>query len=539
MLVLIANSNRYKGGFSLDTARVCLVTTKLSENGTTTQVEETSLSEGNVSKNSFGSLFVPTHNLTFNHVDSVQSEPKRFSRIPKLPTKLNDYVVDSKVKYGLEKHVSYTKLNSVNFCFTTTLDKSVEPSNYYEAASDPKWIEAMNEEIDALYRNFTWAIIDLPKGRKAIGCKWLYKIKYKASREIERYKARLVAKGFSQKEDVYITLPLSFGDDNDNKHGFVQNDIDITRNCKESIDSFKLFLKNKFMIKDLGTLKYFLGIKVLENKSGVCLTQRKYYLELLHEYGLLAAKPAATPLPENVVLNSKENDHDKFLKNITEYQKLVGKLIYLTHTRPGISYSVQCLSQYMHSSLQCHFKVALRVLRYLKGAPGIGLQFYKSNDLVLKDFFDVDWAKCLVTKKSVLGFVVMTGDCLISWKSKKQPTISRSSVEAEYRCLATSTCEIIWICNVLGDMKIIGLFLVKIFCDSSYAFQIESNQVFHEKIKHFEIDVHIVREKVSAGVIKTEKIHTSHQVAGIFIKGLGISQHHNFVGSWVLWICLE
>ncbi|GJT23002.1 VIER F-box protein 2 [Tanacetum coccineum] len=194
-----------------------------------------------------------------------------------------------KVKYGLEKHVSYAKLNSVNFCFATTLNKSVEPSNYYDAASDPKWIEAMNKEIDALYRNFTWSIVDLPKGRKAIGCKWIYKIKYKASGEIERYKARLVAKGFSQKEgfdydetfspvvkmvtvrcvitivvlnswplyrldvnndflygdlveDVYMTFPLGFGDNNDNKHGFVQT------------------------------------------------------------------KPAATPLPENAVLNSKEND---------------------------------------------------------------------------------------------------------------------------------------------------------------------------------------------------------------------------------------
>ncbi|GKB62144.1 ribonuclease H-like domain-containing protein [Tanacetum coccineum] len=108
---------------------------------------------------------------SYLRIDKVQSEPRRSSRIPKLPAKLNDYVVDSKVKYGLEKHVSYTKLNSVNFCFDTTLNKSVEPSNYYEVASDPKWIEAMNEEIDALYRNFTWTIVDLPKERKAIGCK--------------------------------------------------------------------------------------------------------------------------------------------------------------------------------------------------------------------------------------------------------------------------------------------------------------------------------------------------------------------------------
>ncbi|GKC56890.1 ribonuclease H-like domain-containing protein [Tanacetum coccineum] len=237
---------------------------QLSENGTATQVEDTSLSEGNLSETKTGSSSVPTHNLTFESIDRVQSEPRRSGRVSKLPAKLNDYVIDSKLKYGLEKHVSYAKLNFVNYCFATTLNKSVDPTNYYEAATDPRWVEAMNDEIDALYRNHTWTIVDLPKGRKAIGNKWIYKIKCKASWEIERYKARVVAKGFNQKEgfdydetfrlvvkmvtvrclivvavsnswplyqldvnnaflygdiikDVYMTLPLGFGDNSDNK----------------------------------------------------------------------------------------------------------------------------------------------------------------------------------------------------------------------------------------------------------------------------------------------------------------------------------
>lgn len=94
----------------------------------------------------------------------------------------------------------------------------------------------------------------------------------------------------------------------------------------------------------MGKLKYFLGIEVLENDKGVCLSQRKYCLELLHEYGLLAAKPVDTPLPENTTLNHTESNDDKALKNIGNYQKLVGKLIYLTNIRPDISYYVHCLS---------------------------------------------------------------------------------------------------------------------------------------------------------------------------------------------------
>ncbi|GJY38142.1 ribonuclease H-like domain-containing protein [Tanacetum coccineum] len=148
------------------------------------------------------------------------------------------------------------------------------------------------------------------------------------------------------------------------------DDFIITGNNLEEIKKFKLFLKSKFMIKDLGVMKYFLGIEVLDNSNAICMTQRKYCLELIHEFGLLVAKPITIPLPENFVLAVDENESDKLLKNIFEYQKLLGKLIYLTHTRPDISYDVHCLSQHMHAPLQSHLKIALRVIRYLKNSPG-------------------------------------------------------------------------------------------------------------------------------------------------------------------------
>ncbi|GJY34620.1 ribonuclease H-like domain-containing protein [Tanacetum coccineum] len=130
------------------------------------------------------------------------------------------------------------------------------------------------------------------------------------------------------------------------------DDIVLTGNNINEINNVKKFLSSKFKIKDLGELINFLGIEVLKtDKGGLCLSQRKYYLELLHDYGLLACKPVSTPLPINIILAHKEKEGDKFLKNITNYQRLVGKLIYLTLTRPDFSYSMHFLSQHMHAPL--------------------------------------------------------------------------------------------------------------------------------------------------------------------------------------------
>nr|GEV70188.1 ribonuclease H-like domain-containing protein [Tanacetum cinerariifolium] len=135
-----------------------------------------------------------------HNISQGQPDLRRSSGVPKVPAKFNDYVVNSSKKYGLEKYVTYSNLNTLNYCFSINLNKSSEPTSYFEAVKNPNWIEAMNNEIKALNRNNTWTVCDLPEGRKAVGSKWLWKIKYKSTGEIEMYKARVVAKGFSQRE---------------------------------------------------------------------------------------------------------------------------------------------------------------------------------------------------------------------------------------------------------------------------------------------------------------------------------------------------
>nr|GEW61084.1 ribonuclease H-like domain-containing protein [Tanacetum cinerariifolium] len=270
---------------------------------------------------------------------------------------------------------------------------------------------------------------------------------------------------------------------------------------KVEIAKFKQFLINRFKIEDLGELKYFLGIEVLKVSGGLCFSQRKYCLELLPDFGLLACRHVLTPLPENIILAHKETENDKFLVKITSYQRLVSKLIYLTLTMPDISYVVHCLNQHMHAPLKSHFDIALRLLKYLKLAPGF------------------------VVQRSVSGYCVFVNGCLVSWKSKKQVTLSKSSAEAEYRSMAAATCEIMWIVKIMSDLNIRNLLPDGLYCDNKAAMQIAANPVMHEKTKHFDLGVHFIREKICFGLIKTVKVESKDNVADILTKALGSFQH--------------
>lgn len=166
-------------------------------------------------------------------------------------------------------------------------------------------------------------------------------------------------------------------------------------------------MKSLFIIKDFGKLKYFLGIEVINTNSGVCLTQRKYCLELLYEFGLLGCKPVKVPLDSYSKIDKNGIDSsDSLLTNIIGFQKLIGKLIYLTVTRLDISYTVQTLSQFMHSPRKSHLEIAIRLLRYLKMNPRKGVSIVKSNSYSITGFVDADWAKCLSSIKYVTEYCI-------------------------------------------------------------------------------------------------------------------------------------
>lgn len=171
-----------------------------------------------------------------------------------------------------------------------------------------------------------------------------------------------------------------------------------------------------FSIKDLGTLHYFLGIEVSYIAEGIVLTQQKFTKELLIDSGLTNCKAVVTPLPATLKLR---DDEGNLIPDPTLYRSLVGKLNFLTHTRPDLSYSVKTLSQFMHSPRDSHVQALYHTLRYVYHTIGQGIILKGAPKLVLQAFSDSDWAACLDSRRSVTGYVLLLGQSPISWKSKK------------------------------------------------------------------------------------------------------------------------
>ncbi|XP_057780133.1 uncharacterized mitochondrial protein AtMg00810-like [Salvia miltiorrhiza] len=295
------------------------------------------------------------------------------------------------------------------------------------------------------------------------------------------------------------------------------DDILLASNDDNLVDSFKAFLSNNFKFKDLGRPSYFLGLEIARNTKGIYLCQRKYVLDLLKDAGLLNCRPASTPMESGKHLDLEEGPS---LTDFTPYRRLVGRLLYLCLTRPDITFAVHNLSQFLSKPCEGHMAAAERILRYLKGTIGHGLFFDKNSTMDLSSFSDADWASCPATRRSVTGFAIFLGSSLISWKSKKQSTISRSSAEAEYRAMAQTSCEVTWVRNLLLEFGIRQSRATPLYCDNKAAVYICNNPVFHERTKHIEIDCHTVRNKYLAGELKPLHIKNDLQLADVLTKAL-------------------
>lgn len=304
------------------------------------------------------------------------------------------------------------------------------------------------------------------------------------------------------------------------------DDLVLTWNSHEVVQEFKDYLSSCFHMKYLGKLKYFLGIEVARSQEGMLLSQRKYALDILADVGFLGGRPVDFPIEQNHHLAKSKAP---VMVNPQKYRRLVGRLIYLSATRPDLAYAVHTLSQFMQRPTQDHWDATLRVVRYLKGSPGQGILLKSDCQFQLTAWCDSDWGGCPITRRSLTGWLVQLGDSLISWKSKKQDVVSRSSAEAEYWAMVEALCEPKWIKNVLCTMGVQHMGPMNLFCDSISALHIAANQVFHERTKHVELDCHFIRDDILQGVVQTMHVSTLNQLADIFTKALGGKMFQSFL----------
>nr|XP_020170280.1 uncharacterized mitochondrial protein AtMg00810-like [Aegilops tauschii subsp. strangulata] len=274
------------------------------------------------------------------------------------------------------------------------------------------------------------------------------------------------------------------------------DDIILKASVLELLQRLTARLRDEFALKDLGPMHYFLGFEVVRRADGFFPQQRKYAHELLECAGMLNCKPVATPVDTKAKVSALERSP---MSDATFYRSIVGALQYLTPTRPDLQYVVQQVCVHMHSPRDSHWALMKRILRYIRGTMSLGLSLTASTSTNLVAYSDADWAGCPDTRHTS-GYFVYLGPSLISWSSKRQPTVSRSSAEAEYRAVANVVAECSWLCQLLQELLCDVHKATLVYCDNVSAVYLSANPVHHPK--HIELDIHFVRDQVTLGRVR-------------------------------------
>uniref|UniRef100_A0AAV1V4J6 Integrase catalytic domain-containing protein n=1 Tax=Peronospora matthiolae TaxID=2874970 RepID=A0AAV1V4J6_9STRA len=496
-----------------------------------------------------------------------------------------------------------------------------EPSTFEEAVSGPDqvhWRKAIDAELDSMKLRGVFRAAKLPNGQRAIGTKWVFKIKRKADGSIEKYKARLVAKGFRQKYGIdytetfspvvkYVTLRMviaitkHFGwpldqldvvtafllgvmkekvfcavpegvkmegdfdclemikaiyglkqasrvwnetfDEFIRSIGFQASGFDpclyimtseghcvfvlvyvddvlVTGSSLEMIARTKNDLKTRFEMTDSGKCAFVLGIELLDGEDGsVTMCQRRYVDDVLKRFGMDECKAVASP----VDVSSRLVPSNSASKVDVPFREAVGALMHLTTaTRPDIAYA--------------------RIFRYLQGTKMHGICYKPSAKIDFRGYSDADWAGDLADRKSTSGYVFMLLGAPVSWGSKKQPSVSLSTSEAEYIALSLAIQEGKWInrllCEIMAAANEEGpeLFIRE---DNQSCIKMTKNPVNHGRAKHIDIKYHHIRDEVKRGEVKLEYCETTLMLADIMTKGLHGPRHKDLTAALGIRACSD
>eukprot|EP00253_Pinus_taeda_P021158 PITA_21158 len=421
----------------------------------------------------------------------------------------------------------------------------------------------MNEEYHSLLANDKWDYVPLPKRRKLVRCKWVYRTKFGQDGKVDKHKACLVTKGFSQVEGIDYTKTFSpvakmnsirpvFSLDASLKwevhkmdvkfaflHGdlheeiymeqpldFIQTDSSLINHLKKSLYGLKQaprasYAKMDSFLLDTGFSRchfdntVYTKKVVLQSKEGISLSQSKYVCDLLRHFHMEYYKPAPSPFQSraklSVTCTSPEFD-------ATLYCKLVGKLLYLTHTCPDLSFAIGLIARFMKTPHESHWKEAKRILHYVQGTIQFGIHYSAKASPLLVGFTDFDWAGDPNDWKSTASYVFTLGSGPITWACKKQSAISFSSAEVEYCGPVEASKEVLWLCHIVSEFGYQQQHLTILWCDNQSAIQLCKDPVQHQHNKHIELHMKFIIKLIHDHVLEVQYCSTNDQAANIFTK---------------------
>ncbi|GJV02856.1 retrovirus-related pol polyprotein from transposon TNT 1-94 [Tanacetum coccineum] len=501
--------------------------------------------------------------ILMNSQSTTQIPLRKSTRTTTLPSKLKDYVLNHTPKSNL---VSQTPLVSEFQRFVSALLVQKDLMNFKKAVADIGWCSAMDAELKALEENGKKARLVVQGNRQKHGVDYTETFSHVSKMvTVKSLLALAVVKGWftcqmdvsnaflhgDLNEEVCMRVPLGYVGQGKSvlaenlldqslvcklkkslyglkqaprqwfaklssallDFGYSQSKTDyslfvkqhnasftavlvyvddllITGNDEGQIHSLKSQLSSVFHMKDLGELSYFLGLEVSKSSQSIFISQHKYTKELLKENRVLNNKPYRLPMDPNLKLKA---DVGTPLPDPEVYKRF-------------------------------HMQAVKHLLRYLLKSLGKGILLANNSAVELKAYCDSDWASCPMTRRSTTGYCILLGDSPISWKSKKQVVVSRSSAEAEYRAMALTCCEVTWLVNLFKDLGIKYLEPVDLHCDNQDALYIAVNHVFHARTKQIEVDCHFVRDQMKSRKINPSYTYTKSQLADVFTKVVHVPQ---------------
>ena len=568
----------------------------------------TSEQEPASTEESLSNVQIEIENYEDTEVENTQGEQLQ-------PVRHSQRVRKTPIRYGVDEYA-----DTANYAVDEAI-KVEEPVTIEDALSgnhSKEWKSAADLEYSSLLENETWELVKLPEGRKTVGCKWVFRVKYDGEGRVKCFKGRLVAQGYSQKygidyDEVFapvarlssIRILLAFAVENKMKihqmdvvsaflngklreeifmqqpPGYVQSgkeelvcklkksiyglkqsprcwnekfcehmralgfkesgadpcifirenekkkleiiavyvdDLILIAETLEEIQHMKDCLSETFKMKDMGELRYCLGVNFELDENGIKLSQKQYLLRLLEKYGLSEANTVSTPMDPNVKL-VKDDKYSKGVDPIL-YQSMVGSLLHAARaTRPDIAHAVGIISKFNAEPSQAHLTAVKRIFRYLKGTLDMTLQYKSTGDKPLV-YSDANWAGDLDDRHSTTGNVLLMSGGAVSWLSHKQATVALSTAEAEYIALGSAVQEAMWLRQLLSDLRCDMKMPMEILEDNQGAIAMARNPVGHKRSKHIDIRHHFIREAVQTGTISLTYCPTSNMLADIFTKPL-------------------